>query len=64
MVVCFSLLEEVLERLEQTAGELLVATLCLLEVSATGLQPLEIRQILGADRNTTLPDLYEEKGIK
>ena len=60
----FSLLEKVLERFEQEHGAtLLVATLCLLEVSAAGLLESELLAMLG-DKDTLIPPSpFDEKGI-
>ena len=62
-----SLLEQVFSRFEQeNGGRLLVATLCLLETSSTGLLETELLQMLG-DEDNLMPseekDGEGEKGI-
>ena len=60
----FSLLEVVLDRLErENGGHLLVATLCLLEASSSGLLESELLDILGDETDLVPPSPYEEKGI-
>ena len=59
----FSLLEEVLDRFErESGGHLLVATLCLLEVSSGGLQESELLDILANEDDLVPPSPFEEKG--
>ena len=56
------MLQQVLGRFEEEGGgHLLVATLCLLEVSATGLLEAELLQLL-ADEENLMPNSIEEKG--
>ena len=43
-------------------GDLLVATLCLLEVSNTGLTEAELRELLADEANIKPPSPFEEKG--
>ena len=60
---CFSLLAFVLSRLEKEdegSGHLLVATLCLIEVSTFGLLESELLTILG-DEEHLMPPEKEEK---
>ncbi|XP_071952526.1 telomerase protein component 1-like [Antedon mediterranea] len=58
------LLEQVFERFEEeNGGQLLVATLCLLETSATGLLETELLQILG-DEDNLKPEVEEESESK
>lgn len=58
------LLEDVLSRFEdENGGHLLVATLCLLEVSQNGLLESELLSIL-ADEDNLMPATYvKEKGV-
>ena len=59
----FSLLEEVLDRFErENGGHLLVATLCLLEVSYGGLQESELLDVLADEDGLVPPSPFEEKG--
>ena len=59
-----SLLEEILERFEgESGGPLKVATLCLLEASASGLLESELLTILGNEKDLVPPSPYDEKGI-
>ena len=58
----YRLLQQVLTRFEaEGGGHLLVATLCLLEVSATGLLESELLYIL-ADEENVMPGSVQEKG--
>ena len=58
----YRLLQQVLGRFEEEGGgHLLVAALCLLEVSATGLLEAELLQLL-ADEENLMPNSIEEKG--
>ena len=58
----YRLLQQVLGRFEEEGGgHLLVVTLCLLEVSATGLLEAELLQLL-ADEEILMPNSIEEKG--
>nr|XP_006815135.1 PREDICTED: telomerase protein component 1-like [Saccoglossus kowalevskii] len=58
------LLAQVLKRFEEeNGGYLLVATLCLLEASATGLLETELLDILGDEDNLMPPEPSEEKGV-
>ncbi|ESO94433.1 hypothetical protein LOTGIDRAFT_232289 [Lottia gigantea] len=60
-----NILEELLTRLEQCEhGQLLVATLCLLEASVSGLLESELRFILGDTDSLTPPSPYDEKDEK
>ena len=63
-ILSFSLLEEVLQRLEAEEEEsrLLQATLCLLEASTTGLQEQELLCVLAEDEKLTPPTPFDEKG--
>ena len=61
----FRLEVDVLTRFEQeNGGELLVATLCLLEVSSRGLLELELLQILGDEDNLMPPDTDSDEGAE
>ena len=61
LMPCFRLEQQVLDRFEkENGGQLLVAALCLLETSATGLLETELLKILG-DEETLLP---KDKGEK
>ncbi|XP_077981357.1 telomerase protein component 1-like [Glandiceps talaboti] len=56
------LLAQVLKRFEEeNGGHLLVATLCLLESSATGLLEVELLEILSDEENLMAPDSSEGK---
>ena len=58
-----SLLEELLRRFEtEKGGQLIVATLCLLEASAAGLLESELRQILADEEKLMPPSPFDEKG--
>ncbi|KAK6179484.1 hypothetical protein SNE40_011834 [Patella caerulea] len=60
-----NILEELLTRLEHCeGGQLLVATLCLLEASVSGLLESELRNILGDKESLTPPSPYDEKDEK
>ncbi|XP_033737542.1 LOW QUALITY PROTEIN: nephrocystin-3-like [Pecten maximus] len=60
-----SLLEYLLTRLETEAGgNLVVATLCLLEASSAGLLESELRQILGQEATLMPPSPFDEKEEK
>ncbi|XP_067678320.1 TPR repeat-containing protein DDB_G0287407-like [Haliotis asinina] len=60
-----NLLEHLLTRLEhENGGNLLVATLCLLEASAAGLLECELRDILGDEDSLMPPSPYDEKEEK
>ena len=62
-VLCCRLLEQVLHRFEEEGGgNLLVATLCLLEVSSRGLLESELLEILAADE--LLPKKLDETAEK
>ncbi|XP_070562961.1 TPR repeat-containing protein DDB_G0287407-like isoform X2 [Ptychodera flava] len=57
------LLAQVLKRFEEeNGGHLLVATLCLLESSSTGLLEIELLEILGDEPHLMPPESSEEKG--
>ncbi len=57
------LLQQVLTRFEEEGGgHLLVATLCLLEVSSTGLLESELLQILADEEHIMPPSESQEKG--
>ena len=61
LYIC-SLLEEVLSQFEEEyEGYLVVATFCLLEVSASGLLQSELLQLLALD-NLMPPSPFDEKG--
>lgn len=62
----YRLLEQVFSRFEEeNGGELLTATLCLLETSATGLLEIELLKILGDEDNLMPSDSAEnEKEVK
>ncbi len=56
---------DVLTRFEhEHGGELLVATLCLLEVSSRGLLEVELLQILGDEDNLMPPDIDNDGGAE
>ena len=58
-----SILDGLLAQLEgEEGGELLVATLCLLEASAAGLLESELRSLLADESVLRPPSPYEEKG--
>ena len=60
---CCRLLQQVLARFEEEGGgHLLVATLCLLEVSQTGLLESELLKILADEDNIMPPTDTQEKG--
>ena len=60
---CCRLLQQVLTRFEEEGGgHLLVATLCLLEVSQTGLLESELLKILADEDNIMPPTDTQEKG--
>ncbi|XP_036368972.1 nephrocystin-3 [Octopus sinensis] len=60
-----NLLAEVLTRLENTPqGNLITATLCLLEASSVGLLESELRQILGNEATLMPPSPFDEKEEK
>ena len=60
-----SILDNLLGQLEkEDGGELLVATLCLLEASAAGLLESELRTLLADEAALKPPSPYEEKGEK
>lgn len=60
-----NLLERVLSRFERTpSGNLVTATLCLLEASSAGLLELEMRQILGNKSTLMPPSPFDEKEEK
>ena len=60
---CCSILDGLLAQLEgEDGGELLVATLCLLEASAAGLLEMELRTLLADESVLRPPSPYEEKG--
>ena len=62
-VRCCSILDGLLAQLEgEDGGELLVATLCLLEASAAGLLEMELRTLLADESVLRPPSPYEEKG--
>ena len=52
---------EILSRFEEeNGGNLLIATLCLLEVSARGLLEVELLSILGDDENSLPPGHFDD----
>ncbi|KAH3849179.1 TPR repeat-containing protein DDB_G0287407-like [Dreissena polymorpha] len=60
-----NLLEEVLKRFESDSGGLLlVATLCLLEASAAGLDESELRRLLADEDQLMPPGAFDEKDEK
>ena len=60
---CCNILDGLLAQLEgEDGGELLVATLCLLEASAAGLLEMELRTLLADESVLRPPSPYEEKG--
>ncbi|XP_025109541.1 telomerase protein component 1-like [Pomacea canaliculata] len=60
-----SILDRLLCQLEkETGGELLVATLCLLEASSSGLLESELRELLADESVLRPPSPYEEKEEK
>ena len=63
IVLYFSLMEQVLQRFETEAcGHLLMATLCLLEASSTGLLESELLILLADESSLMPPSPYDEKG--
>lgn len=60
-----SILDDLLSQLEsEEGGELMVATLCLLEASSSGLLESELRQLLADESVLKPPSPYEEKEEK
>ena len=47
---------------EEDGGNLVVATLCLLEASSAGLLETELRQMLGNEMTLMPPSPFDEKG--
>ena len=57
--MCLRLEGQILARFEEeNGGKLLIATLCLLEVSARGLLEVELLSILGDEENSLPPSSY------